>query len=62
MKGSGTESQRSVSSRTISARIGDTNGIDQNNKRGMILPFEPLSITFDEIKYAVDMPHVSIHT
>ncbi|XP_062163334.1 pleiotropic drug resistance protein 1-like [Alnus glutinosa] len=28
----------------------------QNRKRGMVLPFEPLSLTFDEIRYAVDMP------
>ncbi|KAF7814326.1 pleiotropic drug resistance protein 1-like [Senna tora] len=28
----------------------------QRNKRGMVLPFEPHSITFDEIKYSVDMP------
>ncbi|GKV35777.1 hypothetical protein SLEP1_g43996 [Rubroshorea leprosula] len=28
----------------------------QNKKRGMVLPFEPHSITFDEITYAVDMP------
>ncbi|PNY06473.1 pleiotropic drug resistance protein 1-like [Trifolium pratense] len=25
-------------------------------KRGMVLPFEPYSITFDEIVYSVDMP------
>ena len=31
---------------------------DQNRKRGMILPFEPHSITFDDIKYSVDMPQV----
>ncbi|XP_042493681.1 pleiotropic drug resistance protein 1-like [Macadamia integrifolia] len=29
---------------------------NQNRKRGMVLPFEPLSITFDEVKYSVDMP------
>ncbi|KAF6144901.1 hypothetical protein GIB67_041487 [Kingdonia uniflora] len=28
----------------------------KNRKRGMVLPFQPLSITFDEITYAVDMP------
>ena len=28
-------------------------------KRGMILPFEPYSITFDQIVYSVDMPLVS---
>ncbi|KAL3726504.1 hypothetical protein ACJRO7_031406 [Eucalyptus globulus] len=27
-----------------------------NTKRGMVLPFEPHSITFDEITYSVDMP------
>lgn len=28
-------------------------------KRGMILPFQPLSISFDDLKYSVDMPAVS---
>lgn len=28
------------------------------NKKGMILPFEPHSLTFNEIIYAVDMPQV----
>lgn len=27
-------------------------------KRGMILPFQPLSISFDDLKYYVDMPSV----
>jgi len=27
-------------------------------KRGMILPFVPLSLTFDDIRYSVDMPQV----
>ncbi|GAB4850123.1 transcription factor [Ancistrocladus abbreviatus] len=27
------------------------------NKRGMVLPFEPHSITFNEVRYSVDMPH-----
>lgn len=27
--------------------------------RGMVLPFEPLSISFDSISYYVDMPAVS---
>ncbi|XP_039117320.1 ABC transporter G family member 44-like [Dioscorea cayenensis subsp. rotundata] len=31
--------------------------IDSNaNKKGMVLPFTPQSITFDEIRYSVDMP------
>lgn len=29
-------------------------------KRGMILPFEPLSISFDDVSYFVDMPPVNI--
>ncbi|KAL8189296.1 hypothetical protein R6Q57_028862 [Mikania cordata] len=35
-----------------------TNGdrIHQGKKKGMILPFEPLSITFNEVRYSVDMP------
>ncbi|XP_074570849.1 ABC transporter G family member 36-like isoform X2 [Curcuma longa] len=28
----------------------------QQNKRGMVLPFTPLSIAFDNIQYSVDMP------
>ncbi|KAI7983286.1 Pleiotropic drug resistance protein 2 [Camellia lanceoleosa] len=31
------------------------NGADQA-KRGMVLPFEPLSLTFDHVNYYVDMP------
>ena len=34
-------------------------GESQNNKKGMILPFEPHSITFNEVVYSVDMPQVS---
>ncbi|KAK9078285.1 hypothetical protein SSX86_002342 [Deinandra increscens subsp. villosa] len=28
----------------------------RSKKKGMILPFEPLSITFNDVKYSVDMP------
>jgi hypothetical protein len=31
---------------------------DGRMKRGMILPFEPLSISFDDVSYYVDMPAV----
>ncbi|KAF1858637.1 hypothetical protein Lal_00044670 [Lupinus albus] len=44
-----------LSSRSFSGRFSN----DQNTKsgrRGMVLPFQPLSLTFDEIKYSVDMP------
>nr|XP_011459223.1 PREDICTED: pleiotropic drug resistance protein 1-like [Fragaria vesca subsp. vesca] len=50
------DSRRSVSSRTQSARVGSFNEANENRKKGMVLPFEPLWITFDEIKYSVDMP------
>ncbi|KAG2700044.1 hypothetical protein I3760_07G215100 [Carya illinoinensis] len=52
----GNEINRSVSSRTLSARLSSINEAKQHNKRGMVLPFEPLTITFDEIRYAIDMP------
>ncbi|KAM7490318.1 hypothetical protein LguiA_033239 [Lonicera macranthoides] len=53
----GNEVRGSLSSRSMSARVGGiTNGAEQNRKRGMVLPFEPFSITFDDIRYAVDMP------
>lgn len=53
---SGNEVRTSISSRSLSSRVGSTRVADQNRKRGMVLPFEPLSITFDDIRYAVDMP------
>lgn len=28
--------------------------------KGMVLPFVPLSITFEDIRYSVDMPEVFI--
>ena len=34
-------------------------GENQSKKKGMILPFEPHSICFDEVSYSVDMPQVS---
>ncbi|XP_073153582.1 pleiotropic drug resistance protein 1-like [Henckelia pumila] len=43
------ENQRGISTET-------NNREDQQSKRGVILPFEPHSITFDEVTYAVDMP------
>ncbi|XWS73072.1 hypothetical protein CRYUN_Cryun02cG0094200 [Craigia yunnanensis] len=52
----GNESRRSASSRSLSAKVERFNEANQNRKRGMVLPFEPLSMSFDEIKYAVDMP------
>lgn len=52
------DSRHSISSRSMSSRVGSINETDPNRKRGMVLPFEPLSLTFDDIHYAVDMPEV----
>ncbi|KAG4137149.1 hypothetical protein ERO13_D07G054100v2 [Gossypium hirsutum] len=49
------EAQRSISSKSSSvteATVGDI----AIKKRGMVLPFEPHSITFDNVVYSVDMP------
>ncbi|KAJ6414631.1 hypothetical protein OIU84_003599 [Salix udensis] len=39
--------------RNGSASIGEAS---DNRKKGMVLPFEPHSITFDDVMYSVDMP------
>lgn len=41
------------------AGSGEISRADTKNKKGMVLPFTPLSITFNNIKYSVDMPQVS---
>ncbi|PIA65378.1 hypothetical protein AQUCO_00100686v1 [Aquilegia coerulea] len=43
-------------SRSSSVRADAIEASNQNKKRGMVLPFQPLSITFDDITYSVDMP------
>lgn len=43
-------------SRNDDAILDSTNGVAP--KRGMILPFTPLAMSFDEVKYFVDMPPV----
>lgn len=41
----------------------DTNGADDSiKKRGMVLPFQPLSLSFEHVNYYVDMPAVSLCT
>ncbi|KAL3630029.1 transcription factor [Castilleja foliolosa] len=47
--------RRSISSVSLSVRD-DATEVNENKKKGMILPFEPHSITFDDIRYSVDMP------
>ncbi|MBA0728953.1 hypothetical protein Golax_022507 [Gossypium laxum] len=47
--------QRSTSSMSFSMSDA-TVGANGKGKKGMVLPFEPHSITFDDIVYSVDMP------
>ena len=51
--------QKSASSRSMSAGVASISETEPNGKKGMVLPFQPLSITFDDIRYSVDMPQVS---
>ncbi|XP_047944619.1 pleiotropic drug resistance protein 1-like [Salvia hispanica] len=47
--------RRSISSGSSSVRS-DAIELTENRKKGMILPFEPHSLTFDDVRYSVDMP------
>lgn len=38
--------------------ISNDNEPRANKKKGMVLPFAPLSITFENVKYSVEMPQV----
>ncbi|KAH7657266.1 Monosaccharide-transporting ATPase protein [Dioscorea alata] len=48
----GTDSARP----TASSGSGEIRAAGSERQRGMVLPFAPLSITFDDIRYSVDMP------
>ncbi|KAM3267327.1 hypothetical protein P3S67_032499 [Capsicum chacoense] len=41
---------------TISTEKAHSDSEGQNNTKGVVLPFEPHSITFDEVMYSFDMP------
>lgn len=43
-------------SEIISASNSDLN----QNQKGMVLPFSPLSVAFDNMRYSVDMPAVNV--
>ncbi|KAF8035905.1 hypothetical protein BT93_C1815 [Corymbia citriodora subsp. variegata] len=48
--------RRSSASGTMSTKVEQGNDSDLNRIQGMVLPFETLSIAFDDIRYAIDMP------
>ncbi|XP_065849073.1 pleiotropic drug resistance protein 1-like isoform X2 [Euphorbia lathyris] len=52
----GNENHTDISSWTQCATMGSFGDAIENKRRGMVLPFEPLSMVFKEIKYAVNMP------
>ncbi|XP_065849475.1 pleiotropic drug resistance protein 1-like [Euphorbia lathyris] len=52
----GNENRIGISIGSRSARVGSFSDAIENKSRGMVLPFEPLSMAFKEIKYAVNMP------
>ncbi|KAF3332890.1 pleiotropic drug resistance protein 3-like isoform X3 [Carex littledalei] len=51
-------SRHGSSMRNNSTSAKSAHEIIGSDKKGMVLPFTPLSLTFDEIKYSVDMPRL----
>ncbi|KAL5184898.1 ABC transporter G family member 39 [Glycine soja] len=47
--------EANLPSRSFPGRLSDDKA-NRSGRKGMVLPFQPLSLTFDEIKYSVDMP------
>lgn len=43
-----------------SGEFGKKSIASDSGKRGMVLPFQPLFLAFDEIRYSVDMPQVPL--
>jgi len=52
------DKEASPSSRPSSGQVDKNNKASDSGRRGMVLPFQPLFLTFDEIRYFVDMPHI----
>lgn len=56
---SGHDIRRGNSSYKSSSIMDASLKANHSSTRGMVLPFEPHSITFNEITYSVDMPEVN---
>ncbi|XP_025012241.2 pleiotropic drug resistance protein 1 isoform X2 [Ricinus communis] len=54
--GRGNEIHKSIPSKIVSSSLNNFTDANPNRRRGMVLPFQPLSMAFNEIRYAVDMP------
>ncbi|KAK4604283.1 hypothetical protein RGQ29_012685 [Quercus rubra] len=51
-----TEVSKAQESGTSSSGIREANAVDRHEGRGMPLPFAPISLTFEDIRYSVTMP------
>ncbi|XP_024979136.1 pleiotropic drug resistance protein 1-like [Cynara cardunculus var. scolymus] len=51
-----TQNESDTGATELSPTAGSADGSNGTKKKGMILPFEPHSITFNDVKYSVDMP------
>lgn len=47
------------SGKNTSEDINSNSAASATNKKGMVLPFQPLSLSFEHVNYYVDMPAVS---
>jgi hypothetical protein len=47
-------------SEIVPASRGASNSELNQSQKGMVLPFAPLSVAFDNIRYSVDMPAVIV--
>lgn len=56
---SGNAHQATGNNREIEPSIVNANSMPA--QRGMVLPFVPLSLTFDNIQYSIDTPQVSLY-
>ena len=58
------ERRESLASEDNSTRDGEASvsQVLARRKKGMILPFQPLSMAFDNISYYVDMPTICVST
>ncbi|EHA8590358.1 ABC transporter G family member 39 [Cocos nucifera] len=52
----GTDSSKPTASQERNSDITRALQNGESRKKGMVLPFTPLSLTFDDIRYSVDMP------
>lgn len=48
-----------ISGKNTSEDINSKGVVSATNKKGMVLPFQPLSLSFERVNYYVDMPAVS---